>query len=412
MFWTSRLPALLLGLAAAVVAAGCQRAEPHAPSAVILVSIDGWRWDYLDRADAPVLRSIAARGVRAEGLEVVFPSKTFPSHYTIVTGLYPDEHGIVSNSIEDPDIEGRFTLGNRAVRDDPRWWGGEPIWLTAERQGVRAAPLFWPGSDVEIDGRRPSYWAPFDDDLPNEQRVDQVLEWLALPEAERPRFLTLYFSIVDSTGHTSGPESGEVMAAAAEADRMLARLVAGLEANGRLDDVHLVVVSDHGMAQLSPDRVIVLDDYLDVSTVDIIDMTPVLGVRPRDADVERVYAALRDRHPALRIYRREDVPPEYRHSRSPRVPPIVGIADDGWTIATRAILERWKTSGMPGGNHGYDPRLRSMHGLFVAAGPRLKRGELVPPIESIHLYELMCELLGIEPAPNAGALEAIGHMLR
>ena len=265
---------------------------------------------------------------------------------------------------------------------------------------------------MDIDGQRPSYWLPYTDDLPNDRRVDQVLEWLALPEAERPRFLTMSFSLVDSAGHAFGPESDEVMAAAAEADRLLGRLVDGVEAAGLAGDTHLIVVSDHGMAELSPDRVIVLDDYLDVSTIDIIDSSPVLGVRPKDGDVERVYAALRDTHPAMRIYRREEVPAEYHYSRSPRIPPIVGVADDGWTIATRRALERWKTTGMPRGNHGFDPRLRSMHGLFVAAGLRVVRGEIVPPIESIHLYELMCELLGIEPAPNSGSLEAVGHLLR
>ncbi|MDP1569693.1 MAG: alkaline phosphatase family protein [Vicinamibacterales bacterium] len=413
MLINARLTAVLAGFAL-LVGAACAApvSPPTAPSTVILVGLDGWRWDYLDRADAPTLRALAARGVRSEGLVVTFPSKTFPSHYTIVTGLHPEDHGIISNSIEDPAIEGRFTLRGGAIRDDPRWWGGEPIWLTAERQGVKAGTVFWPGSDVEIDGGRPSYWLPYQDDLPNERRVDQVLEWLALPEADRPRFLTLYFSLVDSAGHTFGPDSGEVMAAAAEADRLLGLLIAGLEAAGRIDETHLVVVSDHGMAVVSPDRAIVLDDYLDVSTLDIIDLSPVLGVRPKDGDVERVYAALRDKHPALRIYRREEVPAEYHYRRSPRIPPIVGLADDGWTITTREGMARWTTSGSPRGNHGFDPRLRSMHGLFVAAGPQLLRGEVVPPVESLHLYELMCALLGITPAPNSGSLDAVQHVLR
>lgn len=413
------LPRLLAAsLLAFLSLPGCTRPVPTAPAGgagtVILIGIDGWRWDYLDRVQAPVLRGIAARGVRSEGLVVTFPSKTFPSHYTIVTGLHPEEHGIISNSMEDPAIEGRFTLRGGPIRDDPRWWGGEPIWNTAERQGVRAGTVFWPGSDVEIGGQRPSRWLPFDDDFPNEARVDQVLEWLRLPDAERPRFLTLYFSDVDSAGHAFGPESAEVMAAAAAVDRLLGRLVDGLERDGRLEDVHLVIVSDHGMAELSYDRVIALDDYIDVSTIDVIDSNPILGVRPRDGDVERVYAALRDKHPALRVYRREEVPADFRYSRNPRIPPIVGIADDGWSIyPRREILERRRASGGPaGGTHGYDPRLRSMHGLFVAAGPSLKSGAMVPPVESIHLYELMCELLGITPATNSGSLDAVRHLLR
>jgi predicted AlkP superfamily pyrophosphatase or phosphodiesterase len=170
-------------------------------STVILISFDGWRWDYLDRYEAPHLRALAARGVRAEGLIPAFPSVTYPNHYTLVTGLYPDHHGVVANSMVDPAIGAdRFTMSSATARD-PSWWGGEPIWTTVIKRGGRSASMFWPGSEANP----PTYWLPYDGAMPNSARVARVLEWLRLPDAARPSFVTLYFSDVDSAGHRYGP---------------------------------------------------------------------------------------------------------------------------------------------------------------------------------------------------------------
>jgi predicted AlkP superfamily pyrophosphatase or phosphodiesterase len=392
--------ALVLG----ALATACSGPEPR--PLVLLVAIDGWRWDYLDRYEAPAIRALAERGVRSEGLIPVFPSLTFPNHYTQVTGLRPARHGIVSNSMIDPEIPGRFTLSNREVLADPRWWDGEPIWNTAERQGRRAAPLFWPGSEVAIGGRRPSFWLPYDDDLPNARRVDQLLEWLQRPEAERPGFLTLYFSDVDTAGHDFGPESSEVREAVARVDAEIGRLVAGVERIGLADSMHYVLVSDHGMTPLSPDRVIYLDDYIDLASVDIVNRSPLVTLDPRSGDVEALMAALAGKHPSLAVYRREELPDEYGLRGHPRLQAVVGLADNGWYISSR------DRTRVPGGAHGYDPRLRVMHGLFVAAGPRLKSGMRVPAFESLHVYELLCALLGVEPAPNDGDPDVTRRILR
>jgi predicted AlkP superfamily pyrophosphatase or phosphodiesterase len=241
-----------------------------------------------------------------------------------------------------------------------------------------------------------------------------MLEWLKLPEGKRPSFLTLYYSDVDSAGHSRGPDADEVRDAALRVDTSLGELVAGVTGAALADRVNYLVVSDHGMAALSPERTIVLDDYLDPSTVDVIDWAPVLGLSPKDGNVDKLYAALKDKHPSLAVYRKHEIPAEYRLANHPRLPAVFAIADEGWFIASRQDLERWKEPDrhFPGGTHGYDPRHKSMHGLFIASGPRLVRGVRVPAFENIHVYDLMCEILGIAPAKNDGDPAVTRNMLR
>jgi predicted AlkP superfamily pyrophosphatase or phosphodiesterase len=319
-----------------------------------------------------------------------------------VTGLYPEHHGIVSNNMLDAQIGERFSM-QAPTASDTRWWGGEPLWVTAERQGQKAASMFWPGSDVEIKGARPSYWKKYDGDVPNRDRVQQVLTWLRLPEAERPTFITLYFSDVDGAGHRTGPESTEVLQAAADLDREVGALIDGVNGLRLGPMVNYIVVSDHGMSQTSLERLIPIDNYLDPATVDLIDITPIVGVWPRTISADQAYRALAGKHPALTVYKREDMPPELHFTSHPRIPPVIGIAADGWTVTTRAEVDEWQqTARRMGGNHGFDPRLRSMHGLFIASGPQFRIGLRVPSFENVHLYELMARVLGLKPAPNDG----------
>jgi predicted AlkP superfamily pyrophosphatase or phosphodiesterase len=406
---TALLVIAVLGVAAV---RACSTAAGQA--IVVLVSIDGWRWDYIDRFAPPNIVRLARSGVRADALIPIFPSKTFPNHYTIVTGLYPEHHGIVSNNMVDPALPGRFTLSNRDVQQDTRWWGGEPLWVTVERQGQIAATMFWPGSDVEIAHDRPTYWRMFDTTVPNEARVDQLLEWLKQPEGSRPTFLTLYFSEVDSAGHDFGPDAAQTRQAAANVDAAIGRLTSGIEQLGLGARVNIVLVSDHGMSQLSHDRVIVLDDLVDLSTVDLIDSAPIVGMTPREGvTAESVYLALRSKHPALEVYTRGNLPEQYRLRNHPRLPEVIGIADDGWHPTTRSRLAKELQGGeLPGGNHGFDPKHKSMHGLFVAGGPHFKRGLTVPAFENVHLYEMLCRILGVEPAPNDGDANVTSALLR
>ena len=397
----------------ALTAAGCAPAvsPPVVPPApvglrdapiVVLVSFDGWRWDYFDRMDVPNLRALAARGVRAEGLIPSFPSKTFPNHYTIVTGLYPEHHGITSNTMVDEEIGERFSMSAATARDR-RWWGGEPLWVTAIRQGRRSTSMFWPGSDVEIAGVRPNEWRTYDGGFPNESRVEQVLRWLSEPPATRPSFITLYFSDVDTAGHDYGPSAPETFEAARKLDALLGLLMEGITSRGLNGAVTLVVVSDHGMSELSPDRRIFLEDYLDPLTVDIVDWSPVAQIWPRSGSADVIYQALRGRHPQLSVYRREQMPPALHFSANPRIAPVLALASDGWAITTRDRFAQLQARGrIQAGDHGYPGTNRSMHGLFVAAGPTLQRGMVVPAFENIHLYEFLCRILGLRPAKNDG----------
>lgn len=410
-----RLPNALALLALLILTA-CQAATvlPADRAILILVSIDGFRWDYLDRYAPFNLQRLAAEGVQADGLVPQFPSKTFPNHYTIVTGLTLAHHGIISNNIRDPQIPGEFSLSNRDVQSDPRWWGGEPIWNTVERQGGKSAAMFWPGSEVEIGGRRGTYWTPYDDDMPHEERLKRILDWLQLPEGERPSFLTLYFSDVDNAGHRHGPDAEQTREAVLKVDKSIGALVDGVRRVGLAGRVHYVIVSDHGMSALSKDRTVVLDDYIDPSSVDVVDWSPVLGLAPKDGNVDHLYGALKDRHPALAVYRRHEIPAEYRLANHPRVPPVFGVVKEGWQIVSKRDVNRWDAHERqpPGGAHGYDASAQSMQGLFIANGPRIRFGLRFKPIDNIHVYEFMCAVLGVQPAKNDGDPAVTRDMLR
>jgi predicted AlkP superfamily pyrophosphatase or phosphodiesterase len=399
------LVALLLHGAGAVAGAA-ERAS------LLLISIDGLRWDFLDRHPAPALRRLAEEGVAARSLIPVFPSKTFPNHYTIVTGLYPEHHGIVDNTMADQAL-GRFSLGDRDAVGDGRWWGGEPIWVTAQRQGLLSATCFWPGSEAEIAGARPTYWMPYDAGLAGEQRVRTVLEWLDLPAERKPTLLTLYWSDVDSAAHRTGPDSPDTAAAIARVDGWMALLLEGLEQRGLDDRVNVLVVSDHGMASTPAAQTIYLEDYVELDGVEITGGTPTLLLRPPAERIESVRRALTGAHPALSVWRRERTPRRWHFRDHPRIPPLLAGADEGWNLRTRreAAREGDASQSPPLGMHGYDPRLPSMHGILIGRGPGLASSTRTASIENIHLYELMCRLLAIEPARNDGSASAVKRLL-
>lgn len=409
-----RLSSLLLIACLLVPACAGRPATPPVPSeppyALILVSLDGFRWDYLDRPEAVHLRELAARGVRAQALIPSFPSKTFPNHYTIVTGLYPGDHGIVANTMYDPGSDAWFRMSDAAAVTDGRWWGGEPLWVTAEKQGQHAATMFWPGSEATIEGVVPSRTRAYDGRVSNSARVKQVLDWLDLPAPEHPTFLTLYMSDVDGAGHSHGPDSPQVDSAIGRVDAAVGLLVDGLKARGVLGRTDLVIVSDHGMAATSADRLVVLDDYIDPRTVDVIDWSPVLAIRPHPGMADSVYRGL-SRAGHMQVWRKAELPERFHYWDNPRVAPIIGLADEGWSITTRQQATT-SPGRFNGGSHGFDPALASMHGILVAAGPDFRSGVEVPPVANIHLYDLMAHVLGLTPAQNDGSLDSVKVMLR
>lgn len=387
---------------------GCTSLEPSLPpQAVLLVSLDGFRWDYIDRPAAVELRKLAARGVRATRMTPVFPTKTQPNHYTMVTGLYPERHGIVANTMWDDVIGATFSAATRDVVADPRWWGGEPLWVAAVKQGKRSACFFWPGSTVQIAGTYPSYYRTYETVQPYAARVQQMLDWLALPGDSAPIFAALYFANVDAAGHRVGPDAPGIDSAIARVDSAVGALVAGFAARGLEDRVNLIVVSDHGMTATSPDRQIFLDDYIDTTDVTVVDWAAVTAIIPKPGREQDVYQALHDRHPQLAVYRKAEIPARWHYQNHPRITPIIAVAAEGWHITRRA-----QPLGQAGGNHGYDDTLSSMGALFIAAGPAFRQGIVVEPFQNVHLYELMAKITGLRPAPNDGSLDSVRALLR
>ena len=412
--WRSGLKRGAVVLALVLVSAAAARTPrpQRGESAVVLIALDGFRSDYLDLYEAPNLRALAVRGVRARWMSPVFPSLTFPNLYTLVTGLYPSHHGIVNNTFLDPASGRPFRISDTLALRDSRWFGGEPLWVTAEKQGVRAATFFWVGSEAAIGGMRPTFWKRFDNTFPKAARVDTVLAWLTREDSLRPRFVTMYFSDVDQAGHANGPDAPETRAAVLRVDSAIGWLRAGLARLGLADQVNVIVVADHGMASVSPERTLVLEDYLDTATVTIVSAGEAIGLNPRDGNRARLVATLR-RIPHLEVYDKDSLPARWHYGANPRIPVVVGAMDEGWELVSRRVAEQRQSGARPfKGSHGYDDQAPLMHALFVAEGPAFRHGAIVEPFRNIHVYDLVCGILGLVPAPNDGSPDTTRRLLR
>ena len=356
----------------------------------ILISIDGFRPDYLERVITPHLNALAAQGAHG-ALKPSFPTKTFPNHYAIVTGLRPDRNGIVGNSMIDPHRPGAvFSLGDSVQSRDPFWWEeAEPIWVSAEKAGIRTATAFWPGSEVSIHEVRPRDWLRFDRDISNRQRVETVLDWLRRPAAVRPNFITLYFDSVDMAGHRFGPDSQEVSDAIAEVDAMIGYLAGGLSQMDRA--VNFVIVSDHGMAATDEARAVQLDDLIDRESYIAVETGPYAAIEPAAGTDRRVYDALLKPHEHMACYERAKFPPELHYGKNPRVAAIICLAEPGWVILSGP--PPYPLS--PGGAHGWSNTMPEMHALFIASGPSIRKGFDIGLMDNIEVYPLLSILIGL-----------------
>ena len=378
---------------------------------LILISMDGFRWDYTERTDTPNFDFLIEKGVRAQSLMPVFPTSTFPNHLSVATGLYPENHGIVSNTMYDEVFDAWYTIGEGSESvPESRWYEGEPIWVTAEKQGKVTATYFWPGSEAEINGKRPTYWYAYDPSTSNETIIDQLLAWLDLQEGERPVFMTAYFNDANYWGHNLGPDAVGMDTVIQGLDLDLGRLIAGLTARDLLDKVNIIVTADHGMVEIDRDRMIFLDDYIDLEDVTMAGWSPVAGIIPNEGLEDSIYNSLVNVHPQLSVYKKEKTPEHLHYRNHRRITPIIGIADEGWSISTRDYYNN-QPEAYTGGTHGYDPVFLSMHGLFLAYGPAFKDGLIVPSFQNIHIYELIANVLSIEPAVTDGSLDSVSAML-
>jgi len=367
------------------------QSETLAKPYVILVSIDGYRYDYTSKYSPPVISQFMSAGTSTKELLPVYPSKTFTNHYSIVTGLFAENHGIVANSFYDPLRKEEYNLSNSENVRDGTWYNGTPIWVAAEQQGMLAANYFWPGSEAAIQGVRPSYFIPYDEKKSLVERINQVKKWLDLSPNQRPHFITLYFSEVDSAGHKYGPQSNEVKEAVFKVDRAIGHLVEQMKTVPL--PVNIIIVSDHGMQEINPNNVEYLDDYTDIKRVRFLGGGPQASLYLNDSrNMAKVYGDLKAKAKHFQVYKRDEIPERFHYSKSARCGDLIIVAESPYLISLR---NKSPEKGL--GNHGFDPdTTQSMHGIFYALGPQIKKRTILAPFRNVHIYPLIMRILGLK----------------
>ncbi|KAE8133105.1 alkaline-phosphatase-like protein [Aspergillus pseudotamarii] len=390
----------------------------------ILISLDGFRADFLNRGLTPTLNKLIAEGVSPQYMLPSFPSVTFPNHFTLVTGLYPESHGIVGNTFWDPELQEEFYYTHPSVSMRPEWWNAEPLWMAAEKQGIKTAIHMWPGSEAHIGGVEPTILDKYNGSEALPRKANRILEFLDMSGledeseivSERPQFIAAYVPNVDADGHKYGPNSTEIQSTISEVDGMLGSLLAGLQDRNLTDIVNIVIVSDHGMATTATERLVQLDDFIDLNLVDRIDGWPLRGLRPkRPEDVETLQKQLEsiavNYSHAVEIYTRETMPERYHFTNNDRIAPLWVIPKTGWAVVERpdfdahSALEKGEVYH-PRGVHGYDHENSLMRAIFIARGPAFPHqpNSRVEAFQNINVYNILCDTLGLDPRPNNGTL--------
>jgi ectonucleotide pyrophosphatase/phosphodiesterase family protein 5 len=381
---------------------------------LILISFDGFRWDYPNLGITPNLDKIRANGVKALSLQSVFPSKTFPNHYSIVTGLYPQNHGIVTNHFENEFTGEMYRLGDTSSVRSDKWYHGETIWATAKKQGIRTASYFWPGSETALDYKHPDYFHHYDENISYDTRIQGVIDWLKLPESERPHMILLYFEETDTYGHRSGPLSERNLQAISLLDTKLGLLSEKLDEINLGKKVNIILVSDHGMTDISPEKIVVLQDYFPNEIPPYFGSGPMVQFYEADLDKQnKIYSALKKHEHNFKVYHRSEIPEYFHYNASPFIGDIVVIAEPGYSIIEdREVLVK-AGANYSRGNHGWDNHMLDMHGIFYAIGPAFKAGYQCGTLLNIDIYPLMCKILEIIPNQNIdGDLSRIEFLLK
>jgi alkaline phosphatase D len=395
---------------------GTNSASAQGQHYVVLVSLDGFRWDYAKRDGAKNLLALGKKGVWApEGMLPSFPSLTFPNHFTIVTGLYPEHHGLVANSFYDATRDARYAIADAKTVTDGSWYSGVPLWSLAESQGMRTACLFWPGSEAQIAGFRPTWYAQFNGkteatDAAQQARIDNALALLKLPATERPHFITIYYSEPDHEGHEFGPDASETRAAELKMDGLIGKLKAALDSTGL--PIDLVVVSDHGMVKVAPQWV-TLDQFADLAG---FETAGTLLYGKTEDDRARVYNQLKKASSQFVVYRLKNVPAELNYNQNPREGDPVVIATGPYAIRAHGPPEGKEDRAPTVGAHGFDPRqVPQMKASFFAAGPDIVAGKTVAPFENVNLYPWLAHMLGLTIPPDQkidGTIDVLAGTLR
>jgi len=373
----------------------------------VVISLDGFRWDYPEKANTPTLDQIAKTGVKAHSLIPSFPSKTFPNHYSIATGLVPDHHGLVNNSFYDPKMKRPYSMGNADARFDPAFYGGEPIWISAQKQGLRTASFYWVGSDVAIQGKHPDYYKTYDGSVPFSERIDTVIRWLSLPQSLRPQLIMAYYEEPDGIGHDFGPDGKETLSLVHELDSIIGILYNRIKMLPEADCINFIVLSDHGMGATSTERYVNLRDYIPESwPVKIVGGNPNYNLYAEGKWIDSSYNALK-KVAHIKTWKPTAVPEHLSYGTNPRTGNIIVVADSAWSVT-----DREPKKPATGGTHGYDIRNTDMHAIFYATGPSFREGYIHPSFQNIHIYALLAQILVINPALTDGDLNQVIDMLK
>jgi predicted AlkP superfamily pyrophosphatase or phosphodiesterase len=374
---------------------------------VLLVSLDAFRWDYPQIYNTPNINKIATEGVKADRLIPSFPTVTFPNHYTIATGLYPDHHGLIDNNFVAPDLGLSYRMSDRAAVENPSFYGGEPIWITAERQGAKAASFFWVGSEAPVGGQHPTYWKKYDGTISFEARIDTVVKWFSYPREKRPELVTLYFDEPDATSHRFGPKSPQTEKIVTRLDSLIGVLRLKLSTLPYSRRINLILLSDHGMGAVSRDRYINLKDIVpDRMIASVSGGNPVYFINPAEGKTDSVLLLLKGKT-GLNAWKKSDLPARFHFGTNPRIPQVVVLADSSWSLGIRP-----DPSSVRGGAHGYDNADSDMFAIFYATGPAFKKNYKFHELNNTDIYGMICRILRLKPAPNDGNPEDYNKILR
>ncbi len=380
--------------------------QPTKPYLIIL-SLDGFRWDYPEKANTPTFDSLARVGVRAESLKPSFPTKTFPNHYTIATGLYPDNHGIVLNRFHAPDLGKNYSISKRETIIDGDFYGGTPMWNVAEMQGMKSATLFWVGASADVNGRHASHWSLYNEELPMDSRIDSLVNWLSLPEKEKPHLIMWYYHEPDAVGHHYGPNSPEVVAEVEKLDAFVGDFFTEMRKLPIFNQLNFIITSDHGMAELSPEKVIFLDEFIDTNKLEFWDgSSPVLNLKTKPGELEEVYNKIYAKHDHLLVWKHGEVPEELNYGNNIRTHDLTITSDSGWSI-----YWSWKQRKSLG-THGFLNSCKDMHAIFYAAGPAFKQEHIQPTFNNVDIYPLAGKILDLEMPDSDGEIKNVKGMLR
>ncbi|MFA8298793.1 MAG: ectonucleotide pyrophosphatase/phosphodiesterase [Hyphomicrobiales bacterium] len=373
---------------------------------VVMLSMDGFRWDYVDSVPTPNLDYIAENGVKAKSLKPSFPTFTFPNHYALATGLYPNNNGIVFNKFYDPELKKKYSIGNRKAVENPDFYKGKPIWVTAENQGMTTASFYWVGSETPICDCQPTFWKKYKHNFPFEKRIDSVVSWLQLPEARRPHLITWYMHEPDASGHRYGPHSKKTDKVVMEMDSLVGVFLTKVQALPIGKKVNIIILSDHGMSPVSDKRWTILKKHIPKRWVKRINgYNPTLSIVANEGYVDSIDMALA-KIDHISYWKSTEVPERLHFGSNPIIGDFVVTADSSWSVDYNDLHPPRR------GAHGYDNNIMDMHAIFYAIGPAFKEGYTKETFENVNIYPLIAKILKLKPAPVDGDLKNVEDILK